>query len=106
MDKIKVIGGTKLQGQIRISGSKNTALAIMPVCLLTDQPVTLTNIPNVSDVHTLNSLLSQHGAEASYENNTVKLHAENITNTTAPYEIVSKNARVFLGSWPSFGPYG
>ncbi len=90
MDKIKVTGGTPLKGQIRVSGSKNTALAIMPVCLLTDQPVELSNIPNVSDVHTLNTLFQQHGVDASFKEGVVHLQASEITNTTAPYDIVSK----------------
>ena len=99
MDSIYIKGGIPLKGKIHISGSKNAALPLMATSLLTKDEVTLRNIPNLSDICSMANILVQHGvqyqmdgseiSEASSEH-TVKLKAENITNFTAPYELVRK----------------
>ena len=84
MDKLRVVGGRKLSGRIAISGAKNAALALLPACLLTDKPVELLGLPNVSDIRSMNKLLEQFGVEVDDN----KYRATNITSTTAPYDIV------------------
>ena len=65
MDSIVVQGGGALSGQIPIAGAKNAALTLMPAALLTDQPVTLTNVPRLSDIATTNELLASLGTEVA-----------------------------------------
>lgn len=94
MDKITIHGGTSLQGTIKISGAKNAALPLMAACLLTDKPLELTNIPDLSDITSMTELLSQLGVEINLEKNSepqkMILNAQNILSTTAPYEVVRK----------------
>ena len=63
MDKIKIIGGNRLNGQIYISGAKNAALPLICASLLTDETVTLTNMPMLSDIRSMNALLEQMGTQ-------------------------------------------
>ena len=63
MDQIRVRGGRPLTGDIRISGSKNAALPLMAASLLTDQTLTLTNLPHLNDITTMAGLLAQHGVD-------------------------------------------
>src|ERR1700759_708350 len=100
MDRIRVVGGQPLNGTIRISGAKNAALPLMIASLLTDQPLTLENLPRLADVGSLVRILGNHGVdysingkragEESIAGQTVHLRAEHIVDTTAPYELVSK----------------
>jgi UDP-N-acetylglucosamine 1-carboxyvinyltransferase len=98
MDKIRVRGGTPLHGSIAISGAKNAALPLMAACLLSDQPLSLNNLPHLTDIATMANLLAQHGVEvemAGGENGghlgqVLKLKAGDISNTEAPYDIVRK----------------
>ena len=63
MKKIKVEGGHLLTGEIKISGAKNSAVALVPASLLCDEQVTIDNIPNISDIQALNEILSYLGAK-------------------------------------------
>lgn len=94
MDKIAICGGTPLKGTIKISGAKNAALPLMAACLLTDKPLTLTNIPELSDITSMTELLSQLGVDISVKKNPerqeMSLCASSILSTTAPYEVVRK----------------
>ena len=98
MDRIRIRGGRQLKGQIRISGAKNAALPLMVASMLSDQPLTLHNVPRLADIATMIQLLEQHGVEVSAaagENGhahgtTLTLHAPRIVSTTAPYDIVRK----------------
>ncbi|MGH7003245.1 MAG: UDP-N-acetylglucosamine 1-carboxyvinyltransferase, partial [Alphaproteobacteria bacterium] len=65
MDRIRIVGGRPLKGRIPISGAKNAALPLMAACLLTDKPLTLTNLPQLADIKTLTSLLEQHGVKVT-----------------------------------------
>ena len=89
MDKLKIIGGTPLRGQIRISGAKNAALPLLTASLLTDEKLTLSNVPHLADIDSMLCLLEQHGVEVQ-QGKTLQLKARNITNTTASYEDVRK----------------
>ena len=64
MDKLVIEGGTPLEGEVRVSGAKNAALPILCAALLCREPVTLTNVPRLNDVRTMQSLLSQMGVKA------------------------------------------
>ncbi|WP_169567615.1 UDP-N-acetylglucosamine 1-carboxyvinyltransferase [Sneathiella limimaris] len=96
MDSIRIRGGKPLYGKIEISGAKNAALPLMVACLLTEETVTLSNLPHVADISTLINLLCQHGVKAHLNGNgcssgrSVALAATDITSTEAPYDIVRK----------------
>jgi UDP-N-acetylglucosamine 1-carboxyvinyltransferase len=99
MDKIRIVGGTPLKGSIVIGGAKNAALTLMPACLLTDEPLNLSNLPHLADITTMANLLTQHGvrmvlnghaANGGHTGRVLELNAATITNTTAPYELVRK----------------
>ncbi len=90
MDKLAIIGGRPLYGVIPISGAKNSALKVMAAALLTDEALTLTNVPRLADVDMLLRLLEQHGVTSSFEGSTLRLHAQTIISTEAPYDLVRK----------------
>ena len=92
MDSIIVKGGKPLQGQIAIAGAKNAALALMPATLLSEEPLTLTNAPRLSDIKTMTALLQSLGVEvtALQDGKVQVLSSHAMTSTTADYEIVRK----------------
>ncbi len=103
MDRIRIIGGRELTGTIPISGAKNAALPLMIASLLTRETLTLENVPHLADVEQLTRILGNHGVDYSvngkrgHQNGspsgyarTINFTAENIVDTTAPYELVSK----------------
>ncbi len=95
MDSIRITGGTPLNGTIAISGAKNAALPLMTCGLLTDERLTLTNVPKLADLATMAALLTQHGISVELHGRSITLGGA-ITNTVAPYEIVSKIRASFL----------
>ncbi len=94
MDKIRIRGGLSLQGDISISGAKNAALPLMATCLLTDQPLHLVNVPDLSDVTSMAELLTQLGGVVDFQKTAdsqgMRLCAKDLTSTTAPYDVVRK----------------
>ncbi|MBK4719878.1 UDP-N-acetylglucosamine 1-carboxyvinyltransferase [Azospirillum sp. YIM DDC1] len=97
MDKIRIRGGKPLHGSITVGGAKNAALPLMTAALLTDGTLTLTNLPILADINTLCNLLLQHGvaihmagAGGDCAGRVVEFTARDITNTTAPYDLVRK----------------
>lgn len=90
MDSIIIKGGNKLVGEIDISGAKNAALPIMTCALLTDDILELSNIPNITDINTMKTLLINHGVKVEHLGQEIKLSARNIDNLVAPYDIVRK----------------
>lgn len=95
MDSIRITGGVPLNGTIAISGAKNAALPLMTCGLLTDERLTLTNVPKLADLATMADLLAQHGISVETHGRSFVLGG-GITNTLAPYEIVSKIRASFL----------
>ncbi len=85
MDSIRIRGDKPLYGTIEISGAKNAALPLMVACLLTDETVTLNNLPHVADISTLINLLCQHGAKA-------KLNGQNNENGSSNGRAISLTA--------------
>lgn len=92
MDSILVRGNGPLKGQIPIAGAKNACLTLMPATLLTDQPLTLTNAPRLSDIRTMSQLLQSLGAEVAtlQDGKVLALSSHDLTNHTADYDIVRK----------------
>ncbi|MGB5869129.1 MAG: UDP-N-acetylglucosamine 1-carboxyvinyltransferase [Albidovulum sp.] len=92
MDSILVRGGAELKGAIPIAGAKNACLALMPATLLSDEPLTLTNAPRLSDIKTMTQLLQSLGAEVTtmQGGQVLALSSHDLTNLTADYEIVRK----------------
>ncbi len=89
MDKIRVVGGKALEGSVRISGAKNASLPDLCAALLTDQTVTLTNVPEVRDIRTMGRVLAALGAEVNFRvGGSVEVRARTLTSVEAPYELV------------------
>ena len=89
MDKILVHGGHKLNGTVRISGSKNSALPILAAALLTRERCVIRGVPDLSDIHYMLTILSSLGCEVERASGTVIIKADKI-RTEAPYELVRK----------------
>ncbi|MEN6468520.1 MAG: UDP-N-acetylglucosamine 1-carboxyvinyltransferase [Smithella sp.] len=87
MDKIVINGGKPLQGNVQISGAKNAALPVLTAALLTEGTCTFSNIPDLVDIKTTYKLLRNMGVEIEGDS-TVKISAEKITNSVAPYDLV------------------
>ncbi len=105
MDRIRVIGGNRLEGRIKISGAKNAALPLMVTSLLTDEPLTLANVPHLADIASLSRILRQHGTRlgmsgtgADTEGRVITLHTKELSSTFAPYDLVRKMRASFLVS--------
>jgi UDP-N-acetylglucosamine 1-carboxyvinyltransferase len=100
MDRIRIVGGNKLNGTISISGAKNAALPLMIAALLTEETLILDNVPRLADVAQLQRILSNHGVDimsagkrpgdSEYQGQTLHISAADIIDTTAPYELVSR----------------
>ena len=104
MDAIRINGGVPLTGQITIGGAKNAALPLMAAGMLTDESLTLTNMPDLADIGTMSNLLKQHGVRvdqsalgggadtlaAGATGRTMTLTGDAISNVTAPYELVRR----------------
>lgn len=94
MDSLIINGGKALSGVVKISGSKNAALPIMACTLLSEQKITIHNVPKLTDVVTMRSLLQSHGSVIEtidgYDQLTLVIECRNINNLTAPYNIVRK----------------
>ena len=98
MDRILIRGGRRLSGRVPISGAKNAALALLPCALLTDQPLTLSNLPRLADVDSFGHLLNGLGVSTAVAGargksdfgRAMTLTAGDIASTVAPYDIVRK----------------
>jgi UDP-N-acetylglucosamine 1-carboxyvinyltransferase len=100
MDRIRIVGGQRLEGIIPISGAKNAALPLMIASILTGDRLTLKNVPNLADVNLLARILRNHGVDLTIDGKrqsnpqhlgeTFHLTARDIVDTTAPYEMVSR----------------
>jgi UDP-N-acetylglucosamine 1-carboxyvinyltransferase len=92
MDKLRMVGGVPLKGEVKIAGAKNAALPILCACLLTDQAITLHNVPDLQDVRTMLKLLQEIGVETYFPDGNDRSHlvlnAANIKSSEATYEMV------------------
>ena len=107
MDKLLITGGTVLNGEIRISGSKNSALPILAATLLSDEPVTIRNLPHLHDVTTMIALLRCMGVDMVIDERMgVEIVGNTIQNLTAPYELVKTMRASILVLGPMLTHFG
>lgn len=115
MDRMRITGGNRLKGHIRVGGAKNAALTLMPAALLTEETLTLGNVPHLADITTMATLLGQHGVHIAlngahegegHTGRVLELTAKSITNTTAPYELVRKMRASILVLGPLVARFG
>jgi UDP-N-acetylglucosamine 1-carboxyvinyltransferase len=90
MDKFIIKGGRKLSGSVKVSGSKNSSLALMPASILASGKSFLKNTPELNDVYTMSKLLKHLGAEINFKNEILEIDSSGINDFTAPYEHVKK----------------
>lgn len=108
MDSILVTGNGPLHGQIPIAGAKNACLTLMPATLLSEDPLTLTNAPRLSDIKTMTALLQSLGAEVSalQDGQVLAMSSHDLTSHTADYEIVRKMRASNLVLGPLLARFG
>ncbi|MFM2021105.1 MAG: hypothetical protein RJB02_813, partial [Pseudomonadota bacterium] len=113
MDKIIIRGGNQLRGKIPISGAKNSALTLLPCALLTDEPLTLRNLPRLADIDGFQHLLNQFGISTTIAGSrpedfgrVMTLEAPRITSSVAPYELVRKMRASILVLGPMLARMG
>ena len=90
MKQIRIQGNNQLTGNISIGGAKNSAVALVPASLLSDDVVTIDNIPNISDIEALNEILEYLGAKVERKNNQMIIDSTNIVNKEIPEEVSKK----------------
>ncbi len=97
MDKLSILGNGPLEGRIPISGAKNSALKLMAASLLCEEPLVLTSMPNLADTRFMAKLLQSLGVVVEWPTGEAlcRLHAENISSTIAPYDLVRKMRATF-----------
>src|SRR5687767_16038046 len=97
MDKIIIRGGKRLSGRVPVSGAKNSALTLIPCALLTEEPLTLRNLPRLADIDGFQHLMNQFGITTAIQGSrpedfgrVMTLEAPRITSNVAPYDLVRK----------------
>ena len=115
MDKIRIRGGHRLQGEIQIGGAKNAALPLMAAALLTDETLSLANLPHLADIATMSMLLAQLGVDIHLNGDSandghaarvMELTARDVRETTAPYDLVRKMRASVLVLGPLVARWG
>ena len=105
MDKFRVQGPTKLQGEVTISGAKNAALPILFAALLAEEPVEIQNVPKLKDVDTSMKLLSQLGAKVE-RNGSVHIDARDVNVFCAPYALATEHRGAIWALGPLVARFG
>ena len=90
MSKIKIEGGYKLTGEIEVSGAKNSAVALVPAAILCDEEVTISNVPNISDIDSLEEILNYSNAKITRRDGVLTIDSSNIVNKEIPEEMSQK----------------
>ena len=107
MDRLLIKGGAVLEGELRASGAKNSALKMFAAALLADEPVTVCNVPHLRDITTMIELLGSLGVEVVIdEKMSIEIHANSIQRFTAPYELVKTMRASFNVLGPLLAHYG
>jgi UDP-N-acetylglucosamine 1-carboxyvinyltransferase len=106
MDKFVIQGGTKLTGEVAVSGAKNALLALMPATILAPGEFTIDNTPNLRDVHTMRRLLELMGLGAELQGKRLHINSSTINNYEAPYEQVKKMRASIYVLGPLLSRYG
>ena len=89
-EKLRIIGGARLEGEVAVSGGKNAAVAILPASLLADSPSVIENVPDIDDVHVLIQLMRYLGAEVEFEDNILRVDPRQVDKYNPPYELASR----------------
>lgn len=107
MDKLLIKGGTRLVGDVTISGAKNAALPILAGALLASEPVTIANVPQLKDVATMRTLLQSMGVEVTSDGPmNVRVNAHNVSERRAPYDLVKTMRASILVLGPLLARFG
>ncbi len=106
MDRLRIVGGHKLQGGVTISGAKNAALPQIAATLLSPHPVELTNLPQVSDVENMLGVVALHGAEVIRGAHSTIIEAKNIVSTETSYDTVRRMRATVLVLGPLLARFG
>ncbi|MFL2661478.1 MAG: UDP-N-acetylglucosamine 1-carboxyvinyltransferase [Alphaproteobacteria bacterium] len=106
MDKIEIIGGLPLKGRIKISGAKNSALPIMAACLLTEKKISISNVPELSDINSMIKLLESLNVKIKKKEKKLELNSFKPSSLVASYELVRKMRASFLILGPLIARYG
>ena len=106
MPKIKVIGNNKLNGEVVISGAKNSAVALIPASILCDEVVRISNVPNISDIDDLEDILNYLGASVKRGNEEIEIDCNNTENKSIPCELSSKLRASYYFMGALLGKYG
>jgi len=106
VDKIVIKGGERLIGDVVISGAKNAALPIVAATILADSRCTISNIPDLVDIKTMNAMLEHLGAKTSFTDNQLSVDTSGINNHKAPYELVKTMRASVLVLGPLLAKYG
>ena len=89
-EKLRIIGGARLEGEVMVSGGKNAAVAIIPASLLADSPSVIENVPDIDDVHVLIEIMRYLGAEVEFEDNILRVDPRQVDKFNPPYELASR----------------
>jgi UDP-N-acetylglucosamine 1-carboxyvinyltransferase len=106
LEKFLINGGIPLKGKVKISGAKNSALALIPANLLNEGTNILSNVPEVNDTYTMIKLMNELGAKSEYENEVLKMDTSNLVSQVAPYEHVKKMRASVYVLGPLLSKYG
>ncbi len=90
MKKILINGNKELSGEIKISGAKNSIVALIPAAILSDEEITIYNAPNISDTNSLIEIVEKLNGKVEYKDETLKIDCRNIKNCTIPEELSNK----------------
>lgn len=106
MKRLKIVGQTPISGEVTISGNKNAALPMIAACLLTDECVTLHNMPDILDVRSMLDIIQEFGAEVEFKNNSAKITAKDIKVTEISREACSNTRTSILFAAPLVARFG
>ncbi len=107
MDKLMITGGARLEGELKASGAKNSAVTILAASLLGNEPITISNVPHLRDITTMIEILGSLGVEVVVdEKMNIEIHANTIQRFRAPYELVKTMRASFLVLGPMLAHYG
>ncbi len=107
MSRLIIEGGHRLTGTVEVSGNKNAALKLLPACMLTEESVTLHNIPEIDDVHTINAILQDLGVDIErLGKGTYRVTASNIRKTSVNAKLAGRIRASFVFSGPMLARMG
>jgi UDP-N-acetylglucosamine 1-carboxyvinyltransferase len=89
-EKLRIVGGARLEGEVMVSGGKNAAVAILPATLLADSPSVIENVPDIDDVHVLIKIMRYLGAEVEFADNVLRVDPRQVDKFDPPYELASR----------------